>query len=108
MKVKTDFITNSSSSSFVSVHISSDKLMEILNKYKTAFEALNNNYYSTYLPEFFDDDLSIKKRGLPLTFLKVLQQPRCTAFLFAAVQRSVSKTQIIFLLFLHSSRREQH
>ena len=51
---------------------------------------------------------SVKKRGLPLTLLKVLQQPRCTAFLYAAVQRSVSKTQIIFLLFLHSSRREQH
>lgn len=39
MKIRTDFVTNSSSSSFCSIHISGSKLTEILKKYKSIFES---------------------------------------------------------------------
>lgn len=39
MKIRTDFVTNSSSSSFCSIHISGSKLTEILKKYKSVFES---------------------------------------------------------------------
>ena len=41
MKIRTDFVTNSSSSSFCTLHISASKLSEILSKYKTFFEKIS-------------------------------------------------------------------
>lgn len=38
MKIRTDFVTNSSSSSFCCIQISGSKLMEILKEYKELFE----------------------------------------------------------------------
>ena len=39
MKIRTDFVTNSSSSSYCSIHISGSKLAEIIKKYKNLFES---------------------------------------------------------------------
>ncbi len=38
MKIRTDFVTNSSSSSFVTIHISGTKLMEILKRHQDVFK----------------------------------------------------------------------
>lgn len=42
MKIRTDFVTNSSSSSFCTIHISGSKLAEILKKYKSLFDSHSN------------------------------------------------------------------
>lgn len=57
MKFRVDFVTNSSSSSFVSVHISGSKLMEILNKYRQILETEEYNRYGRRL-EITKDEFS--------------------------------------------------
>lgn len=44
MKIRTDFVTNSSSSSYVFIHLESEKLLEILNKYR---DVLDENFDET-------------------------------------------------------------
>ena len=52
MKIRTDFVTNSSSSSFCTISISGVKLTEILKKYKDLLESLE-----------FIDDISVDDSG---------------------------------------------
>lgn len=60
MKIRTDFVTNSSSSSFCSIHISGSKLNEILKKYKNLFESEDLEYYDITISDegfaYMDDE----------------------------------------------------
>jgi len=55
MKIRTDFVTNSSSSSYCSIHISGSKLNKILKKYKKLFEGYDISVTDEGL-EFMDED----------------------------------------------------
>jgi len=68
MKIRTDFVTNSSSSSFIMVRVTSEKLTNMINKYETLIQEKDSDWYEPSLFYVNDDDNSV-----------TLQQEECWA-----------------------------